>query len=371
MSPYLNGLSVPERIRPLASADVTGDGLITLPSRRTSGQRGRSASTDMVRHDRTYVEAMAPRRERWKSRARDPALTEIQRTYAANRADCLTRGLRGRVRDCATRGVEVKCACGKRMAPWRCQKSLVCWQCASHRRWQVVDRIKHAILRQQAMEPGSRTLLITLTAAHTVRRLGGRVLSRAEELEDLRTRLADGWRAFSRAVGKRWGFTPYVGVWEVTPGTSSRGHLHMHVVVQWGFRPWSEIARMWRECCPSSTRISIVQSWADPRTSASRAAEYLAKYIGKTRGRDTDRKVVGRWTPELHAQVHAATYQLRWLYASRGHLPPIEGICPCCGEHPVPCDAGRAWQATPGGYEWVPPYPDWWDPLPVQLRLLE
>src|ERR1041384_4587835 len=74
MSPYLNGLSVPERIRPLASADVTGDGLITLPSRRTSGQRGRSASTDMVRHDRTYVEAMAPRRERWKSRAREQAL---------------------------------------------------------------------------------------------------------------------------------------------------------------------------------------------------------------------------------------------------------------------------------------------------------
>jgi hypothetical protein len=349
-----------------------------LPTRRTSGQartREGHTSTDMVAHDRVYVEAMAGHRSRWQERAARSDLTEAQRVYAGHRADVLTRGLRGRVRGCATRGVEVKCPCGKRMAPWRCQKALVCWQCAAHRRWEVVDRIKCAILRQQAMVAGGRTILLTLTAAHAVRRLGGRVLTRAQELEDLRVRLADGWRAFSRAIGKRFGYTPYVGVWEVTPGTSSRGHLHLHVVVQWDYRSWAEVCRIWRECCPSSTRISIVQSWDDRKSAASRAAEYLSKYVGKTRGRADGRPKAGRWTPELHAQVHAATYQLRWLFAARGHLPPAEGICPGCGQHPEPCDAGRAWQATPcPPVVWEPlwDYPDWWDPLPIgQLKLLE
>lgn len=329
----------------------------------------------MVRHDRAYVDAMAPRRERWRERAARTDLTERQRVYALHRAEVLGRGLRGRVNGCATRGREVECACGRKVAPWRCQKALVCWSCAAHRRWQVVDRIRHAIIRQQAMVPGSRTLLLTLTAAHTVRRLGGAVLSRAEELADLRQRLAEGWRAFSRAVGKRWGFTPYVGVWEVTPGTSSRGHLHLHVVVQWAYRDWSEVARMWRDACPTSTRISIVQSWDDRRAAAQRAAEYLAKYVGKTRGRPDGRPAGGRWTPELHAQVHAATYQLRWLFASRGHLPPAEGICPGCGQHPELCDAGAAWQADDG----VPPVweplwdtPEWYDAVPWrQVKLLE
>lgn len=329
----------------------------------------------MVRHDREYVDAMRPRRGRWMERAARADLTERQRVYAAHRADVLARGLRGRVGGCATRGREVECACGKKMAPWRCQKALVCWSCAAHRRWQVVDRIRHAILRQQSMVPGGRTILLTLTAAHSVRRLGGRVLSRAEELEDLRARLAEGWRAFSRAVGKRYGFTPYVGVWEVTPGTSSRGHLHLHVVVQWAFRSWADIAALWRECCPSSTRISLVQSWDDRRAAAQRAAEYLSKYVGKTRGRADGCPKVGRWTPELHAQVHAATYQLRWLFASRGHLPPADGICPACGQHPELCDAGRAWQGRDGQPpEWDPIWdtPWWWDDVPWrQQNLLE
>jgi hypothetical protein len=329
----------------------------------------------MVRHDREYVDAMRTRRETWLERARRTDLTERQRVYAAHRAEVLGRGLRGRVRSCATRGREVSCPCGKRMAPWRCQKALVCWQCAAHRRWQVVDRIEHAVMRQQAMVPGGRTLLLTLTAAHTVRRLGGRVMTRAEELEDLRHRLAEGWRAFSLACGKRWGFTPYVGVWEVTPGTSSRGHLHLHVVVQWGWRDWSDVAALWRECCPSSTRISIVQSWQDQRGSARAAAQYLAKYLGKTRGRADGRPKAGRWSPELHAQVHAATYQLRWLFASRGHLPPAEGICPKCGQHPELCDAGRAWLSGPSQpVDWDPIWdtPTWWD-LDTwrQLPLLE
>lgn len=328
----------------------------------------------MVRHDREYVEAMRPRRDRWLARINAPGLSAGQRDYAAARAETLTRGLRNRVRGCGTRGTEVACGCSKKMAPWRCQKALVCWACAAHRRWAIVDRIEHAIRRQQAMVPAGRTLLLTLTAAHTVRRLGGRVLSRAEELEDLRERLADGWRAFSRAIGKRWGFTPYVGVWEVTPGTSSRGHLHLHVVVQWGWRSWSEVARMWREACPTSTRISIVQSFDDRKSAARRAAEYIAKYIGKTRGRPQGRPAAGRWTPELHAQVHAATYQLRWLFAARGHLPPAEGICPGCGQHPLPCDAGRNWRASdPQAIAWEPlwDYPEWYQAEPKQLTLLE
>lgn len=305
---------------------------------------------------------MAARRARWLARSKDEALSGAQRAYAARRAEAMARGLRGRVRGCGTRGKEVACACGKRVVPWRCGKALVCWSCAAYRRWRVVDRIRMAIKRQQAMQPAGRTLLLTITAAHTVRRLGGRVLTRAEELEDLRQRLAEGWRAFSRAVAKRWGATPYVGVWEVTPGTSSRGHLHMHVVVQWGWRAWEDVARMWREACPSSTRINIERSWTDHKHSADRAAEYLAKYVGKTRGRTDGGPKVGRWSPELHAQVHAATYQLRWLFASRGNLPAHEGICPGCGQHPGPCDRGRCWlESDPLPVAWEPLWDTpWW-----------
>ncbi len=327
----------------------------------------------MVRHDRVYVEAMAPRRAAWQARAERPDLSELQRTYAEHRADVLGRGLRGRVRGCGERGTEVACDCGKKMSAWRCGKALVCWSCAAYRQWAVVDRIKSAILRQQAMVPGGRTLLLTLTAAHTVRRLGGRVLTRAEELEDLRGRLHDGWRAFTKAVVKRWGATPYVGVWEVTPGNDQRGHLHLHVVVQWSYRSWSEVARLWREACPTSTRISIVQSFDDRRTAATRAATYISKYLGKTRGRPNDRPLAGQWSPELHARVHAATYQLRWLFAARGHLPPAEGICPGCGQHPHACDAGRAWLQS-DGLTWPAVWdtPDWFDAIPwVQLPLLE
>lgn len=331
------------------------------------------ADTDMVRHDRAYVEAMEPRRRRWLARAADLGLTDGQREYARSRADCLARGLRGRVGNCGQRGIEVKCDCGKKLAPWRCTKSLVCWSCAANRRWRIVDRIEHAIRRQQAMLPCSRTLLLTLTAAHSVRRLGGAVLSRAEELEDLRNRLAEGWRAFTKAVGKEWGYTPYVGVWEVTPGTSSRGHLHLHVVVQWQYRSWSKVAELWRECCPSSSRISIVQSFDDPNTSARRAAEYIAKYIGKTRGRPNGRKTAGRWTPELHAYVHAATYQLRWLFAARGHLPSLEQLCPCCGQKPRPCDQARLWLQSPAYEDWpaLLDMPAWWEAEPWrQMPLL-
>jgi len=271
------------------------------------------------------------------------------------------------VKGCGTRGVEVKCGCGKRVVPFRCTKTLVCWACAAFRRWHIVDRIEKAITRQQAMVSGGRTLLLTLTAAHSVRRLGGRVLSRAEELEDLRERLHDGWRAFSRALGKRYGYTPYVGVWEVTPGTAARGHLHLHVVVQWDYRSWSDVAALWRECCPSSTRISIVQSFDDRRTAAKRAAEYISKYIGKTRGRPGGRAVARGWTPELHAYVHAATYQLRWLFAAKGHLPPPADACPKCGQHPCPCDAGRAWLGSRAGLVREPlreTFPEWWDAAP-------
>jgi hypothetical protein len=329
----------------------------------------------MVRHDREYVAAMTERRKAWEARAGRKDLSESQRAYAMHRAETLTRGLRGRVNGCGGRATEVMCHCGRKLSPWRCQKALVCWQCAAYRRWQIVDRIEHAIRRQQAMVPGGRTLLLTLTAAHTVRRLGGRMLSRAEELQDLRERLADGWRAFTKAIGKRYGYTPYVGVWEVTPGTSSRGHLHLHVVVQWDYRSWSEVARIWRECCPSSTRISIVQSFDDRKTAAHRAAEYISKYIGKTRGRPDGRKVVGRWTPELHAQVHAATYQLRWLFAARGHLPPADGLCPACGLHPTPCDTGRVWvhsDPLPIVRDPILDMPEWYDSDPWrQLPLLE
>lgn len=250
----------------------------------------------------------------------------------------------------------------------------MCWSCAAHRRWAVVDRIEHAVRRQQAMVPGGRTVLLTLTAAHEVRRLGGARLTRAQALADLRERLASGWRAFSLAIGKAYGFTPYVGVWEVTPGNDRKGHLHMHVVVQWAWRSWGEVCRMWREACPSSTRISMVASFDDRKTAARRSAEYLSKYLGKTRGRQDGRPAAGQWSPRLHAEVHAATYQLRWLFASKGHLPPREGICPGCGQHPERCDLARVWLESPSAAGWpsVWDMPDWWESdCWRQERLLE
>lgn len=309
---------------------------------------------------------MRPRRDLWLERAGEPGLTLAQREYAAARADALTRGLRGRVEGCGKKGSIVSCACGRKLTPWRCSRTLLCWGCAAYRRWRVVDRIQHAIQRQQAMLPGARTLLVTLSCAHDVPRLGGVELTAFEKLVDQRHRLAEGWRAFTRAAGRRWGYVPYVGVWEVTPGRDGLGHLHLHVVVQWGFRDWSEVAALWRECCPSSTRINLQESWDARQDSAERAAKYLSKYLGKTRGRPSEDRTSADWTPEMHARVNAATYQLRWLFAARGHLPPLESVCPTCGQSPCPsprqwlsCEAERGlwkpewydWEVEPGWYQ--------------------
>lgn len=294
---------------------------------------------------------------------RDAALSGTQRAYAERRAEAMRRGLRGRVRGCGTRGVEAKCGCGKRTVNYRCAKPLLCHTCASFRRWQNVRRIESAIRGTQSTVLGGKTLMLTLTARHG---------DGPGALEDLRNRLALGWRRFSLAVAERWGHTPYVGVWEVTPGRDGRGHLHMHVVVTWPWRDWSEVRRMWLDACPSSTRIDIRRSWQAREDGARAAAEYISKYIGKTRGRPDVNRKGAAWTPELMARVHAATYQLRWIFASKGLLPPRGQPCGVCGQrHEICRRAGDAWLSSPdrGGVWWEPLWdmPEWWEPWPFRL----
>ena len=133
-----------------------------------------------------------------------------------------------------------------------------------------------------------------------------------------RRALGKGWRRFYKAYHRRFGAFPYVGTHEITPGRDGLGHPHAHVVALWPFRDWGELAEMWREACPESTRINFEAS-----RSVKGAARYVSKYISK--GVQTD-----DFSPELRARVVCGTYGTRWLMSSVGFWQPFVPVCPCC-----------------------------------------
>jgi hypothetical protein len=197
--------------------------------------------------------------------------------------------------------------------------------------------IEAALRPRDGFRP-EKMVLLTLTIAHS----GDVGRDRAE--------LAAGWRRFRQAYHRRWGWFPYCGVWEVTPGDDELGHVHAHVAVVWPWRDWGEIRALWCAACPRSQRITLVASRRDgkPSTPGS-VANYLAKYLAKG-----SQAIV--FTPELMSRVLAGTYNTRWVFSSRGFWQYFEPKCRRCN-----CRIRVTQFAWHGGSPYLVPesLPDW------------
>ena len=287
-----------------------------------------------------YAQRMAPVQALWADRARQTAahegLTARERkhVYASRRAAALARPYGRRLQRCSRRGVVVKCGCrGKRDVRWfGCRQHLTCGRCLRSRSKILGQRVRAGLEAAAAAAPaGTMLVLVTLTTRHS----GDVAADRAA--------IATGWRRLYRALDKRgWGKFAYVGVWEVTPGDDGLGHVHAHVACFWPFRDWSVVRRMWMRACPTSERITFVARRRDGKASNPRsAANYLGKYLSK--GMQTS-----DFSPELRADVLAASYQARWVFTSVRFWQPWVPACPGCG---LPSKRAQyVWHGTPCEY---------------------
>lgn len=280
--------------------------------------------------ERIYLELMAPHAERWRSRAAMPGQGELAVEYALRRANAASRPYARKLERCSVRGCRTKCGCKgwRGIQLYTCRQHLLCAACRASRARRVGARIRSALDAVIARRRrGERIVLLTLTLRHT------------GDLKADRAALADGWRRFYKALHRRWGRFPYVGVWEVTPGEDGLGHIHAHVAALWPWRDWGLCRELWTAACPSSTRITFVARRRDGRESDPKSvSKYLGKYLSK--GLQAD-----GFTPQLNARVVAGTYNTRWLFASRGLWQPFQPCCRACGEPIV--QAQYRWRGVP------------------------
>jgi hypothetical protein len=281
--------------------------------------------------ERLYAELMAPRRDVWRARAAAAGQGETKVTYALRRAAALDRPYSRKLQRCSRRGTRVRCGC----RGWRgvrlhtCRQHLLCADCQRARARRMGARIRAGLEAAIASRPGEMLVLVTLTLRHS-----------GDVAED-RQRLADGWRRFTKAFWKRYGRFPYVGVWEVTPGSDAMGHVHMHVAVVWPWRDWGDVREMWLAACPESERITFVARRRDGRASDPKsAANYLGKYLSK--GLQTD-----DFSVELRTRVVAGTYNSRWVFSSRKFWILFRPLCQHCQCSVIAAQyrfRGPAWQ---------------------------
>jgi hypothetical protein len=288
--------------------------------------------------DQLYAELMAPRAAAWQARA-TRAAGERKVTYALRRSAALRRPYSSKLASCRRRGIRVKCGCRgwRGFRPWTCRQALACRHCAGDRCRRMGARMRSglqvALQPPQGFRPG-RLVLLTLSVRHS------------GSVERDRAELADGWRAFRKAYWRKYGWFPFCGVYEVTPGVDGLGHIHGHVAVVWPWRDWHDIREMWLAACPSSERITLVADRRDGRQStAGSVANYLAKYLAKgSQGEE--------FTPELLTRVIAGTYNTRWVFSSRGFWQIFEPLCKRCN-----C------AITAAQFRWnAPPLPPWGGP---------
>lgn len=291
----------------------------------------KSQQVSLVDEDR-YAGLMAHHKARWQDVVRQTAEGPWNRhAYATARVAALSRPYVARLNRCGTMGVVVKCGCkGVRGTRWfSCRQHLTCPRCLASRSKVLHQRITAALeAAHDQSPPGTKLVLLTLTTRHS------------GDVAADRDNIARGWRTLYKALHRRgWGKFPYVGVWEVTPGHDGRGHVHAHVAVLWPFRDWSVVRKLWLAACPTSERITFVASRQDKKPSSPRSVgNYLAKYLSK--GVQT-----ADFSPQLRADVAAASYQARSVFTSRGFWQPWVPVCPGCGIPRV--RAQYAWRGEP------------------------
>jgi hypothetical protein len=263
----------------------------------------------------TWLEAMAPERQRWAERCKSAA-TEPQLEYARRRVRRLGEEYeRG---GCESRGVAVKCGCPRwRGVRWyACRQHLVCARCRIARSKRLTAKIATSIGRRFAESPrGTLIVMMTVSVAHS-----------GDVAED-RRELALSWERFRKSFHERWGAFAFVGTFEVTPGRDGLGHVHAHMLCLWPRgKPGSGTAGDWRlerelwlQASPTSRRVDFSAS-NSPREAAGYVAKYVAKGVSSA-----------EFDTVLAAKVCAGMYGKRWLLSSRRFFVSYSPVCSCCG----------------------------------------
>lgn len=330
-----------------------------------------SVRTPPVVDEQHRLSRLAPIRAKWERKATDlnariertahddPAMPRLQaqRKYAVARVARLNSGIRPRLESCGQEGLGIVCGCGPVGAKKTCRQWWLCTSCRARRSPQLGGDIRrgleHALEQERAawgrdggrgMEPQIR--LLTLTAAHT-----------GDLMHDQRE-IAEGWRKLYKRMHEDTGEKfPYVGVWEVTPGTDGLGHVHLHVAVIWRWRDFWRIREQWERACPSSRYLDIKKRKDGKASSPSSVGKYLGKYLSK--GVD-----VNGFDATLRAEVSAAFYNQRSVLASLYFWKRYRKCCKKCGMgFRLETDAERTERMGEVIVRWFdanpPPIPDW------------
>lgn len=229
---------------------------------------------------------------------------------------------------CGKRFRPVACACGPVDVPVGCEQTQLCATCSkTHwRRWRKkITRAMGAhltaarrawdtttIARRRGMRPG--IYLITFTSPHS----GDVVVDRR--------RMYTAWRALTKRAHAGGWWSTFAATWEVTPGTSGDGHVHLHVAVISSWVPYDELRMAWQMVAPGSIQPDVQA----PRSSrgAGAAADYLAKYV--TKGVDPS-VFTGQKAGEMLVAfrgVRKVSTSLRFWVPNRDR----DTRCPRCGE---------------------------------------
>jgi len=247
------------------------------------------------------------------------------RAYAVARVARLTADIAPRLASCGDESLPIACACGLVGARKVCRQWWLCGPCRAKRTPTLTHDIRKglaAALSSEVMRWGDgggrgmrpQLILLTFTDEHT-----------GDLMRD-QTAIAEGWRALYKRMHEDYGRFPYVGVWEVTPGTDGLGHVHLHVAVVWRYRDWERVREQWGRACPTSKYLDIKHRRKDGKDSSpSSVSKYLAKYLGK--GAD-----LGAFNGYLRAEVSAAFYNQRSVMTSEGFWQRVEKCCAKCNE---------------------------------------
>ena len=325
-----------EYIRKLRHNSRAGHGASALGSPRGATSVRRRLKLDENHRRRK----LSPVREKWERRATElnaviartahdaPEMASLQsrRKYAVARVAKLNGDIAPRLEACGQESLPVVCGCGPVGAKKTCRQWWLCGACRARRSPMLGADIRKgldAALTEEreawgraggrGMEPQIR--LLTLTAAHT----GDLVADQAS--------ISTGWRKLYKRMHEDYGESfPYVGVWEVTPGTDGLGHVHLHLAVVWRYRDWWRIREQWERACPTSHYLDIKERKDKKPSSPSSVGKYLGKYLSK--GAD-----VNGFDEHLRAEVSAAFYNQRSVLTSLHFwTKKYKKCCRKCGE---------------------------------------
>lgn len=323
-----------EYIRKLTHNSRTRQGASGLGSPRGATSVRRRLKLD-ENHRR---QKLSPVRQKWERKATElnatiertawdapemPAL-KSRRKYAVARVAKLNGDILPRLDACGQESLPIVCGCGPVGAKKTCRQWWLCGECRARRSPQLGADIRRGLDAALAaerekwgrdggrgMEPQIR--LLTLTAAHT----GDLVADQAS--------IAGGWRKLYKRMHDDYGESfPYVGVWEVTPGTDGLGHVHLHLAVVWRWRDFWRIREQWETACPTSRYLDIKKRKDGKASSPSSVGKYLGKYLSK--GVD-----VNGFDERLRAEVSAAFYNQRSVLTSVRFWRRYKKCCHKCG----------------------------------------